>query len=33
MKSLIPDYEFIPIEIGLQQTIEWFNENYEEARK
>jgi GDP-L-fucose synthase len=33
MKRLIPDYKFVPIEIGLQKTIEWFNENYEDARK
>ena len=33
LKKLIPDYNFVPIEVGLQKTIEWFNENYEDARK
>jgi len=33
LKRLLPDYKFVPIEIGLQKTIEWFNENYEDARK
>ena len=33
LKRLIPDYKFVPIEVGLQKTIEWFNENYEDARK
>lgn len=33
LKSLLPDYMFIPIEIGLTQTIKYFNENYEKVRK
>tara|TARA_R100001163_G_scaffold65831_1_gene65415 strand:+ start:9678 stop:10577 length:900 start_codon:yes stop_codon:yes gene_type:complete len=33
LKSLLPDYKFIPIEIGLTQTIKYFNENYEKVRK
>jgi len=33
LKRLIPDYEFVPIEKGLQETIEWFDKNYEDARK
>jgi len=33
LKSLLPDYTFIPIEIGLTQTIKYFNENYEKVRK
>jgi len=33
MKRLMPDYKFVPVEVGLQKTIEWFNENYENARK
>ena len=31
--SVIGDYSFTPIEDGLQQTIEWFFNNYEKAKK
>ena len=33
LKNLLPDYKFVPIEVGLRKTIEWFIENYEKARK
>ena len=33
LKSLLPDYKFVPIEVGLTESIEWFIENYEDARK
>jgi len=33
LKSLLPNYKFVPIELGLTKTIEWFTENYEKARK
>lgn len=33
LKSLLPDFEFTPIEIGLKETIKWFNENYNKIRK
>ena len=33
LKTMLPDYKFVPIEIGLIKTIEWFIENYEDARK
>ena len=33
LRELIPDYKFVPIEVGLTKSIEWFNENYEDARK
>jgi GDP-L-fucose synthase len=34
LKSLLPDYKFVPIELGLQKSIEWFVENYnKEIRK
>jgi len=33
LRSLLPDYKFVPIELGLQKSIDWFVENYEEARK
>jgi GDP-L-fucose synthase len=28
-KSLLPDYKFVPIELGLEETIKWFIENYD----
>jgi len=31
--SIIPDLEFTPIEVGIKETVEWFTENYERARK
>jgi len=33
LKSLLPEYKFVPIEIGLKQSIDWFIENYDKARK
>jgi len=33
LKSLLPDYKFVPIEMGLQKTIDWFVKNYDKARK
>ena len=33
LKSLLPDYKFVPIEVGLQKSIDWFVSNYKEARK
>jgi GDP-L-fucose synthase len=33
LKTLLRDYKFVPIELGLEKTIEWFIENYESARK
>ena len=31
--SIIPDFIFTPIEIGLKETINWFITNYEQTRK
>jgi GDP-L-fucose synthase len=31
--NIIGDYNFIPLEIGLKETIDWFNENYETVKK
>jgi GDP-L-fucose synthase len=33
LKSLLPDFKFTPIEIGLKETINWFINNYNNARK
>ena len=33
LKSLLPEYKFVPIEMGLQKSIDWFIENYDKARK
>jgi len=33
LKELLPEFEFTPIEIGIQKTVEWFVENYNTARK
>ena len=31
--QLFPDFEFVPVEQGIQQTIDWFIKNYSTARK
>jgi GDP-L-fucose synthase len=33
LKELIPSFKFTPLEIGLQETIEWFVSNYQNAKK
>ena len=33
LKSLLPGYKFVPIEVGLQKTIDWFIANYDKVRK
>jgi GDP-L-fucose synthase len=33
LKSHLPNFEFTPIEVGLKETIKWFKENYDIARK
>tara|TARA_R100000008_G_C3583795_1_gene170591 strand:+ start:2167 stop:3066 length:900 start_codon:yes stop_codon:yes gene_type:complete len=33
LRTLMPEYKFVPIEVGLTRTIEWFIENYDKARK
>ncbi len=32
-RSLNPDYKFIPIELGIKSTIQWFISNYPNIRK
>jgi GDP-L-fucose synthase len=33
LKSYLPYFQFTPIEIGIKETVNWFIENYEKARK
>lgn len=33
IKELIPDFEYTPFEQGIKETVSWFIENYDEARK
>ena len=33
LMSIIPEFEFTPLEVGLQETIQWFITNYENTRK
>ena len=33
LKTILPKFNFTPIEIGLEKTINWFYNNYERARK
>jgi len=29
----MPDFEYTPFEQGIKETVNWFIENYDEARK
>tara|TARA_A100001015_G_scaffold321138_1_gene450352 strand:- start:268 stop:1173 length:906 start_codon:yes stop_codon:yes gene_type:complete len=33
IKELLPDFEYTPFEQGIKETVNWFVENYENARK
>ena len=33
LKSYLPDFEFTSIEEGIKETVYWFKENYDRARK
>lgn len=33
LKNILPGYEFVKIEDGIEKTVNWFIENYESARK
>ena len=33
IKELMPDFEYTPFEKGIKETVSWFIENYESARK
>jgi len=33
LRTYLPDFKFTPIEQAIEDTVKWFNENYETARK
>lgn len=33
LRSYLPDFEFTSLEVGIKETVKWFIENYETARK
>jgi GDP-L-fucose synthase len=33
LRSYRPDYEFTSIDDGIQESVDWFVENYESCRK
>ena len=33
LRKYLPDFEFTPIEKAIEDTVKWFEENYETARK
>jgi len=33
LKSYLPDFEFVSIETGIRETVDWFEQNFEHARK
>ena len=33
LKSYLPDFEFTPIDKGIEKTVEWFLNNYKNIRK
>lgn len=33
LRKTFPDYKFTPLDVGIQKTVDWFVENYEECRR
>lgn len=33
LRKYLPDFEFTPIEVGIDETVRWFVTNYSVARK
>lgn len=33
IKEYLPEFKFTPIEVGIRETVKWFIDNYEKARK
>jgi GDP-L-fucose synthase len=33
LRSLLPDYEFSPLEQAIKETVQWYNQNWLSARR
>lgn len=33
LRELLPDFQFTPFEVAMQETVDWFVENYDKVRK
>jgi GDP-L-fucose synthase len=33
LRKYLPDFKFTPIDEAIQETVDWFRENFETARK
>ena len=33
LRKYLPEFEFVPIKQAIQETVEWFEKNYDTARK
>lgn len=33
LRKYLPDFKFTPIQVGIKDTVKWFIDNYDEARK
>merc|ERR1719450_843012 len=33
LRKYLPNFEFVPTKQAIQETVEWFNKNYETARR
>lgn len=33
LRRYLPDFQFTPLKEAIQHSVEWFNENYDIARK
>jgi GDP-L-fucose synthase len=33
LKKYLPDFEYTPLEVGIKETVKWFNEKYPNVRK
>lgn len=33
LRKYLPDFKFTPIETAIEETVRWFNDNFESARK
>ena len=33
LRRYLPDFQFTPTEVAVRETVQWFRDNYESARK